>query len=84
VDVFTVERRDEGLVELDEEVVGDFVAFVLDSLDALDLFGDARVVREHFHEGFGSVVNIFGLLGEEVEKTLFARQEPLQESIHGV
>jgi hypothetical protein len=64
--------------------MGDLVAFVLDSLDALDLFGYARVVREHFHEGFGPVVDILGLLGKKVEKALFTRKNPLQKSVHGV
>ena len=64
--------------------MGDFVAFVLDGLNALDLFGDAGVVREHFHESFGADVDIFGLLGEKVEEALFARHEALQKSVHGV
>jgi hypothetical protein len=83
VDILAIEGRDEGLVELGEEVVGDFVAFMLDGLDALDLFGDTSVVREHFHQGFGADVDILGLLSEEVEKTLFARHQPLQKSVHG-
>jgi hypothetical protein len=64
--------------------VRDFVAFVLDGLDALDLLGDTSVMREHFEEGFGPLVNILGLLGEKVEKALFTRKNPLQKSVHGV
>src|ERR1700721_37948 len=44
VDIFAVKRRDEGLVQLDEKMVGDFVAFMLDGFDDLHLLGDARVV----------------------------------------
>src|SRR5580692_3281704 len=84
VNIFAVEGRDEGLVQLGQEVVRDFVAFMLDGLDALDLLGDAGVMREHFEEGFGAFVNILGLFGEEVKKALFARHNPLQKSIHGV
>src|SRR5580658_7591677 len=84
VDIFAVKRRDESLVQLDEEMVGDFVAFVLDGFDDLHLLGNARVVREHFEEGFRPVVNIFGLLGEKVEETLFTRHKPLQKSWHVV
>ena len=84
VDIFAVEGRDEGLAELGQEVVRDFVAFMLDGLDALDLLGDTRVMREHFEEGFGPLVNILGLLGEKVEKALFSWKNPLQKSVHGV
>jgi hypothetical protein len=84
VDILAIEGRDEGLVELGEEIVSDLVAFVLDSLDALDLFGYAGVVREHFHERFGAVMDVLGLLREKVEETLFTRKNPLQKSIHGV
>ena len=65
-------------------MVGDFVAFVLDGFDDLHLFGDARVVREHLEEGFRPVVDVFGLLGKKVKKTLFARHQPLQKSWHVV
>jgi hypothetical protein len=43
---------------------------------------NARVMREHLEEGFGSGVDVVGLLVEKVEKTLFARQKPLQKSWH--
>jgi hypothetical protein len=82
VNIFAVERRDEGLIELGEEVVGDFVAVVLDSLDALHLLGHARILRKHFQQSHSSGVDVFSLLGEKVEKALFARQEALQKSGH--
>jgi hypothetical protein len=56
VDIFAVKGRDEGLVQFDEEMVGDFIAFVLDGLDDLHLLGNARVVREHFEEGHREII----------------------------
>jgi hypothetical protein len=84
VDIFAVKGRDEGLVELGQQAVCNFVTFVLDGLDALDLLGDSSVVQEHFEEGFGPLANIVGLLGEKVEKAVFTRKNPLQKSVHGV
>src|SRR6266481_423890 len=83
VNVFTVKGGDEGLVQLGEESVGDFVAFVLDGFDDLHLFRDAGVVREQFEQGFSPYMDIRGLLGKKVKETLFARQKPLQKSWHG-
>jgi hypothetical protein len=83
VDVFAIEWSYEGLVELGEDVVRDLVALVLDGLDGLHLFRDASVMREHLLvERFGSHNDVFGLLGEKIEETLFARQKALQESRH--
>ena len=83
VNVLTIKRRDEGLVELAEDLVGDFVAIVFDSLDALDLFWNAGVVFEHLDEGLGPGHDIFGLLLEQNEKIPVMRHEPLQKSRHG-
>jgi hypothetical protein len=82
VDVFAIEWSYEGLVELGEDVVRDLVALVLDGLDGLHLFRDASVMREHLLERFSSHDDVFGLLGEKIEETLFARQKALQESRH--
>src|SRR5882672_1615798 len=84
VDVFAIKGGNEGLVQLGEDSVSDFVAFVLEGFDDLHLLGHAGVVREHFEKGVGASIDIDGLFGEEVEETLFARQEPLQKSWHGV
>jgi len=73
MDVFAVERGDESLIELGEDSVGDFVALMLDGLDGLYLFGDAGVMRKHLLKRFGADHDIFSLLGEQVEETLFAR-----------
>ena len=62
----------------------DFVAFVLDGFDDLDLLGNTRVVGEHFEKGVGPGVDVGRLLGEEIKKSLFARQKALQKSGHVV
>src|SRR6267378_3697943 len=75
VDVFAIKGGNEGLVQLGEDSVSDFVAFVLEGFDDLHLLGHAGVVREHFEKGVGASIDIDGLFGEEVKETLFARQE---------
>src|SRR6266851_3775707 len=82
VNVFAVERSDEGLIQLGEKGVGDLVAFVLDGFNYLHLFGDTGVVREHFKQGIGAHMDIHRLFCKEVEETHFAWQEPLQKSWH--
>src|SRR5260370_32671240 len=82
VNVFAVERSDEGLIQLGEKGVGDLVAFVLDGFNYLHLFRDTGVVREQFKQGIRAHMNIGRLFGEEVEEALFARQEALQKSWH--
>jgi hypothetical protein len=84
VDVLAVKGRDEGLVELQEDVVSDFVALVLDGLDVLRLFRHAGVVREHFHERSCAGLDVFRLHGEEIEKTLIARQQSPQKAWHRI
>ena len=84
VDIFAVERCDKSLVQLGEDGMRDFIAFMLDGFDDLDLLGHARVVGKHFEQGFRPFVNVDRLLGEKVEETLFARQKPLQKSWHGM
>jgi hypothetical protein len=84
VDVFAVERSDESLVELGENAVRDFVAFVLDGFDGLHLLGHARVLRKHLLERFGSHDDVIRLFGEKAEEALFMRHQPLQKSWHVV
>ncbi len=64
--------------------MSDFVAFVLEGLDDLHLFGHAGVMREHLEQGVGPGVDVSRLLGKEVKETLFARQKALQKSRHVV
>src|SRR2546430_1339762 len=54
INVVAVEGRDESLIQLGEQGVRDFVAFVLDGLYDLHLFGHAGVVRKHFMQGIRS------------------------------
>ena len=75
VHVFAVERGDEGLVELGEDLVGDFVALMLDGLHALNLFGDAGVVFQHAGERVGAADDVFGLFAEEDEEIPIARMK---------
>src|SRR5208337_695222 len=82
VHVLAVERSDKGLVELAEDLVGDFVALMLDGLDALDLLGDAGVMLQHLSEGLGAGDDVFCLLLKEDEKIPVARHEALQKSRH--
>ncbi len=84
MNVFAVEGRDEGLVQLGEDGMGNLVAFMLKGFDDLHLLGDGGVMREHFEQGIGPGVDVLGLLDEEAEETHFPRQESLQESVHGV
>ena len=71
----------ESLIQLGENGVGDLVTFMLKGFDNLHL-GDTCVVGEHFEQGVGPFVDVGGLLGKEIEETLFARQEALQKSRH--
>src|SRR5258706_10227821 len=84
VNVLTVKRRDESLIQLREEGVGNLVALVLDGFDDLHLLRHTGVVRQHFMQGVGPDMDIPCLFGEKVEETNFARQKPLQNSWHGI
>ena len=77
VNVFAVERRDEGLIELGQDGVRDFVAVVLDRLDFLNLFGNAGVVLQHTEQSLRADNDVVGLLVKKVEKSLFARKKAL-------
>ena len=82
VDVFAVERRDERLIEFPENLVRNLVAVMLDGLDALHLFGHARVVFEHLYERVRSHDNVFRLLLKQNEESP-SWHESLQKSRHG-
>ena len=58
VDVLPLERRDEGVAELGEELVGDVVALVLDRLDLLVLLLDVLVVVDELLEGQGASLRL--------------------------
>src|SRR5216684_4804677 len=84
VNVFAVEGGNERLVQLGEDGMGNLVAFMLKGFDDLHLLRDAGVMREHLEQSISPGMDIRCLFAKEVKETLFARQESLQESVHGV
>ena len=60
VDVFAVERRDEGAVQPLDDVVGQEVALVLDFLDLVGLVPDRRIRRQHLLEQPGARLELVG------------------------
>ncbi len=75
MDVFAVEGGDEGLPELDEDVVGDHVALVLDVLDVLVLLLDVLIVADEFLEGQDAGLEVGRVLAEEGEEFLVPGEE---------
>ena len=75
VDVFAIERRDEGAVQALDDLVRDEVALVLDFLDLVGLVPDGPLGREHLFEEHRALLRLFGEGDEVVEKSLFARNE---------
>src|SRR5439155_8809722 len=76
LDVFRIERSDEGLIEAGENIVRDLVALALQSLDLLAGFGELRVpgcsALQHQAGRFG---DIFHLLQKQGEEFFFAGQQ---------
>ncbi len=83
VDVFAVERSDEGSIQLLEQIVGDGVVGVLDVLDFFGGGGGIREIFQHGDHGLGGYVNVFGELHEHVVEAFFARQKLAEQSGHG-
>src|ERR1700722_11433717 len=77
VNIFAIERRDEGLIQFGQDGVRDFVAVVFDRLDFLHLFGNASVMLQHSEQSLCAPNNIVGLLVEQMEKSLFSRKKAL-------
>ena len=76
VDVFAVERRDEGAVEPGHHFVGDDVGFVFQSLDRLhDGEPAVHVGAQQYLQLLGRFDVKGGDLGEEIEEPLVPRQE---------
>ena len=76
VDVFAVERRDEGPVEPGHHLVGDVVRLVLQSLDGLhDGEPAVHVGAEEHLQLLGGFDVEGGDLGEEIEEAFVPRQE---------
>ena len=70
VNILTVERGNESLIELGQDGVGDVVALVLDGFDALHLLGHARCSASSIcRRALAPAMNILGLLVEQVEES---------------
>src|SRR5579864_1207598 len=68
VDVFAIERSDEGLVKLGENIVRHVVAAMLNVLELLDARINVLKVFQHLFEQTGAITQIAGHFGEHVEK----------------
>ena len=75
VDVLPVERGDEGLPELGEDLVGDHVPLVLDVLDVLVFFFYFLVVVHELLKGQDAGLEVGRVLAEEPEKLLVLGEE---------
>src|SRR5262245_48573879 len=75
VDVLAVDRRDEGRIELLDDLVGDLVALVLDFLDRVRLGSRVAEVIDHLVEQRGGPDDVLGLLLEVVEEPNFLRDQ---------
>src|SRR5438105_775263 len=71
-DVLTVEWRDEGLVELAHDLVGELVAVVLDRVDIADLLLDVAEVREESFERLCGLERVLRVLTELREEDVLA------------
>jgi hypothetical protein len=74
VNIFAVKWRDERLVELVSDLVGKFVARVLDGLDPRSKFAQIALRVEHLGEDRRSFLDLSGHLRKEVEIHVFTRQ----------
>src|SRR5207253_3044915 len=75
VDVFAIERRDEGPVQPLDDLVGDEVALVLDFLDLLGLVPRRPIGGEHLLEQLRAAVKLVGERLEVVVELLFPRNQ---------
>src|SRR5438034_548621 len=75
VDVLAIDRRDEGRVQLLDDLVGDLVARVLDFLDLMGLGARVGEVVAEVVEQRGGVEDVLGLLLEIVVEADFLRDQ---------
>ena len=80
VDVFAIERRDEGLVQPIQRVVGDLVALVFERLELVGRFPAWPFAREHVDEDGRGLADFLGELDEVVEEATIFRDQA--ESSH--
>jgi hypothetical protein len=81
-DVLAVDRRDERLVEVLVDVVGDPVAFLLADDDVASEVGAIGVVGEHLVEQIGAADDVGRGLLEEVEEDPILTGEDLGQARH--
>ena len=82
VDVLPVDRGDEGLVEVLDDVVGDPVALLLADEDVAGELLAIRPAAEHLVEEVGGAGDVAPRLLEEVEELAVARGEDLGQTGH--
>jgi len=75
VDVLAVEGRDEGLVELGDDFVGELVAAMLDFFDAPGLRVNVLVVVEEVGQCPRALLDVLGHLREHGEEGMVAGYE---------
>src|SRR5262249_6161910 len=75
VDVLAVDRRDEGPVDVAEDLVGDLVALVLEAFDLVGDRGDRALAAKENVENSRAFVDAPRHVGEALEVPLVARKE---------
>ena len=75
MDVLAVDRRDEGRIELLDDLVGRVVALMLDFLDRVGLGPRVAEVVDHLVQQGGGADDVLGLLVEVVEEPDFLRDQ---------
>src|SRR3954451_14907558 len=82
-DVLAVDRRDEGVVQALDHVVGDPVALLLADQDVAREVSALGIGAQHLVEQVGRPDSVRGGLLEEVEELAVLRDEHLRKSGHG-
>ena len=78
VNILAIERRDEGLVQLGEDVMSDFVARTFDTTEFSNFGLDVFVIGEKIHHDAGAGDQVLGRLGEHLEESII----PWDEGAH--
>ena len=81
MDVFTVERGDEGAVQPLDDFMREKIALVFDLLDLVGLVPDRPLGREHRVEQPGAVANLLRERREVVVELFFPRYQSERHSI---
>ncbi len=75
MDIFPVEGRNEGAVQLLHQGVGKLIALVFQEFDFRNLLFDLLVVLKHGDQHLGGFVNVFRLFVKEAVKLLVPRYQ---------